>query len=340
MVDNKAVHHRILALISENGSDVAKRLSDEFGFSRQTANAHLRALQRDNLIQSEGNTRAKVYHLVETHQDHKLYERDGLQEDKVWRELVAPVVKDFPENVRDIWHYGVTEMVNNAIDHSGSTNVFVSVIRNALYTDCWVMDKGEGIFIKIQRELNLYDPRESILELAKGKLTTDPARHSGEGIFFTSRMFDQFSIFSGKLTFVHNTEKLDVLIEAPSDKEGTNVFMRLMNDSIRNVKAVFDEFAMPEEYTFAKTIVPVRLAQYEGEKLVSRSQAKRLYQRFERFKNVILDFEGVTEIGQAFADELFRVFPNQHPTVLLTPINTTDLVLQMINRAQAKPDVS
>ena len=74
------------------------------------------------------------------------------------------------------------------------------------------------------------------------------------------------------------------------------------------MREVFDAFTDPEEYSFDKTVVPLRLAQYEGEKLVSRSQAKRVANRFERFKRVELDFAGVSEIGQAFADELFRVF--------------------------------
>ena len=71
---------------------------------------------------------------------------------------------------------------------------------------------------------------------------------------------------------------------------------------------MFDAFADPEEYTFDRTIVPLRMAQHEGEKLVSRSQAKRIAHRFERFKRVELDFTGVETIGQAFADEMFRVF--------------------------------
>ena len=111
--------------------------------------------------------------------------------------------------------------------------------------------------------------------------------------------------------------------------------MRLDNHSPRTAKSVFDEFAAPEEYTFVKTVVPVRLAQYEGEKLVSRSQAKRLYQRLERFRHVVLDFDGVAEIGQAFADEIFRVFARAHPGVALAPINVTAAVSQMVSRARA-----
>jgi hypothetical protein len=198
-----------------------------------------------------------------------------------------------------------------------------------------VADDGEGIFLKIQRALDLYDPREAILELAKGKLTTDPTNHTGEGIFFASKVFDAFDIRSGRLHFMHDHGALDMLMERPADAPGTLVLMRLANDSPRLTKSVFDEFAAPEEYTFAKTLVPVRLAQYEGEKLVSRSQAKRLYQRFERFRHVVLDFAGVAEIGQAFADELFRVFVQAHPSVALAPINMTPAVIQMVTRAQA-----
>lgn len=91
----------------------------------------------------------------------------------------------------------------------------------------------------------------------------------------------------------------------------------------------------PEEYTFDKTVVPLRLAQYEGEKLVARSQARRVAHRFERFKRVELDFAGITEIGQAFADEMFRVFAAAHPQICITPLNTTPAVAQMIKRAVA-----
>jgi len=338
MHDKDTLRRRALTLIAADGQGVAARLADEFGLSRQAANVHLQALLREGLVEAEGQTRARVYRLATLGETVRRYDREGLREDIVWREVFAPEVDALPENVRDIWHYGVTEMVNNAIDHSGSAQVEVGVRRNAVFTDGWVADEGVGIFLKIQRALNLYDPREAILELAKGKLTTDPVNHSGEGIFFASKVFDAYVIRSGRLHFMHDYGELDVLMERPADAPGTLVLMRLDNDSPRVMKKVFDEFAAPEDYTFAKTVVPVRLAQYEGEKLVSRSQAKRLYQRFERFRHVVLDFEEVAEIGQAFADELFRVFVTAHPTVDLAPINMTEAVAQMVSRARARPD--
>ncbi len=335
MIDKGILRRRALALIHENGQGVAGRLAAEFGLTRQTANVHLQAMLRENLITAQGSTRARAYRLMVQKEAKRSYSRQGLSEDLVWREFFAPVVADLPENVRDIWRYGITEMVNNAIDHSGSPDVLVSVKRNALYTEAWVIDQGEGIFHKIQRELGLYDPREAILELAKGKLTTDPDRHSGEGIFFTSKVFDEFDIHSRQLCFMHGRGNSDWLMERAVDTPGTIVFMRLDSYSTRTVKEVFDRFAAPEEYTFAKTLVPVRLAQYEGEKLVSRSQAKRLYLRFERFRHVLLDFDQVSEIGQAFADELFRVFPSAHPEVELIPLNMNAAVERMVERARA-----
>jgi hypothetical protein len=100
---------------------------------------------------------------------------------------------------------------------------------------------------------------------------------------------------------------------------------------------VFDRFSdsLEEDYGFTRTQVPVSLARFGDENLVSRSQAKRLLARFDRFKEVTLDFSGVETIGQAFADEIFRVFRGEHPEVHLVPVNVAPAVERMIRRALA-----
>lgn len=324
-----------LLLISISGKNVAARLSEQAGISRQAASSRIRSAIKNGFVVSNGKGRGLCYSLAELTRVHKEFTRSGLSEDHVWREVLAPIIADFPVNVRDIWHYGFTEMANNAIDHSGAKSVYVWVVKNPLFTQAWIADDGVGIFLKIQRSLNLFNPRESILELAKGKLTTDPSNHSGEGIFFSSKVFDLFDIRSGSLHFMHDDGLNDLLIERDDNAEGTMVVMRLFNDSARTNKEVFDKFTTDEEYTFAKTIVPVRLAQYEGEKLVSRSQAKRLIFRFEKFKTVILDFSGVEEIGQAFSDEVFRVFQNSHADTKLVPANMSESIRRMVSRAKS-----
>jgi hypothetical protein len=336
MVDKESLEKQALLSISQDGSGVAGRLAQQFGVSRQAIHRHLISLVDRGLISAQGSTRALLYKLVALQAVEKTFACAGLSEDAVWRELGVPVLGDLPEKARDIWHYGLTEMVNNAIDHSQSPSVTLRLRRNALYADAYVSDEGVGIFTKIQRALGLQDPREAILELAKGKLSTDPARHSGEGIFFSSQAFDDYAILSGALFYSRSlAHPWGALIDHGDPAAGTLVRLRLAHDHERSLKAVFDAFAAPEEYSFAKTLVPVRLAQYEGEKLVSRSQAKRLTLRFEKFRQVVLDFEGVKEIGQAFADELFRVFARAHPGIELSAINTAEAVAQMMKRALA-----
>jgi len=326
---------QLLRLLAKDDRNVAVRLAEQQGITRQAASARLLKAVKAGLITREGRGAGVRYALKAQTEVRQSYPRAGLDEGRVWRQLLQPVVADLPENVRDVWHYGLTEMINNAVDHSGSEQVHVGMRRNALYTQAWVVDDGEGIFLRIQRALDLYDPREAILELAKGKFTTDPDNHSGEGIFFASKVFDAFDIRSGRLHFSHDADQMDVLLERPTDAPGTLVSMQLDNDSPGTTREVFDKFAAPEEFTFAKTLVPVRLAQHEGEKLVSRSQAKRLTMRFEKFQTVVLDFAGVAEIGQAFADEVFRVFQRAHPQTTLVPTNMESPVSDMVARARA-----
>nr|SPS05533.1 Transcriptional regulator, ArsR family [Candidatus Nitrotoga fabula] len=323
----------ILRKCSHPSKNVAAETARHFGISRQAANRHLHALEKENKVSSEGKGRLKVSRLIPTISEIWKFDLNGLQEDIVWKEKLSPFLADLPENVYEIWNYGVTEMVNNAIDHSQGTELTIQFVRTEIDVKIWISDNGEGIFHRIQRLCNLYDAREAILELAKGKFTTDPANHSGEGIFFTSRVFDFFFIFSRNLCFSHILEQDDWLIDDDSDFLGTRVYLSVDNNSQRTLKSIFTEFSEPEEFTFSKTIVPVRLARHEGEKLVSRSQAKRLVSRFEKFKTVILDFAGVEEIGQAFSDEIFRVFVSAHPEVSLTPINVSSEVKKMIFRA-------
>ena len=174
--------------------------------------------------------------------------------------------------------------------------------------------------------------------MAKGKLTTDPKRHTGEGIFFTSRMFDEFGILSGHVFLSRKFEEVeDWIVESQKDTPGTVVVMKLKNTTRRTAQEVFANFTSGEDYGFTKTVVPVRLAQYGDETLISRSQAKRLLARFEKFRVVVLDFQNVDTIGPAFADEVFRVFPLQHPEIEIVDIHATSTVQKMISRAKAHP---
>lgn len=329
------VRRYILNNIEKHPADISKVTAKQFDITRQAVNKHLQKLTAEKALAVTGNTRNKTYAVVPLSQWTQGYPiAPGLAEDLIWRNDINPKLAHLPANVLNIWHYGFTEMFNNAIDHSSGSRIIVQITKTAANTQILITDNGIGIFKKIQGELNLIDARHAVFELAKGKLTTDPKNHTGEGIFFSSRMMDSYTILSDGAWFNHKFGDPEDWILQQDGGQGTNVFMKLNNHTSRTMKKVFEQYSAGEEYGFNKTVVPVNLAQYGAEALISRSQAKRLLARVELFKKVIFDFKEVNEIGQAFADEIFRVFANQHPDIELVAIHENANVKQMILRAK------
>ncbi|MBA2652537.1 MAG: DUF4325 domain-containing protein [Tatlockia sp.] len=327
----------ILDKVETHSSDITKLTAQHFGLTRQAINKHLQNLVKEKSLIVSGQTRNKHFKLAPLLDWQEGYIITPLiAEDLVWRNRIKSVLGEMPDNVIEIWHYGFTEMLNNVIDHSAASHVSIQIEKTAKNTKMIIADDGVGIFKKIQASLNLIDESHALFELSKGKLTTDPKNHSGEGIFFTSRMFDSFDIISGGVHFSHEFKSEEDWVLEGMGSEGTTIVMKLNNHTVRKVKKVFDQFTTDKNYGFNKTIIPVKLALYGNDRLISRSQAKRLVARIELFKIVIFDFQGVDTIGQAFADEIFRVFANLNPTIELLTIHTNLNVLQMINRAKTK----
>lgn len=341
--DHRERGQEIIAFLVQNvpshPQELVRLACDKFGITRQAVNRYLLELINSGRIKASGNTNQRRYELPLLRKDNLMLPLNGLEEDVVWRDKIAPHMSELPSNVINIWQYCVSEMVNNAIDHSSGTELTLRVEQNEAFTEITIIDDGIGIFRKIKEAYNLDNERHAIFELAKGKLTTDPTRHTGEGIFFTSRMLDDFSILSGGVFFNHkHEEEEDWISEGDKPNKGTLVFMKLANSSTRTTQEIFDYFASDEhDYGFTKTVVPVRMAKHGSEQLVSRSQARRLLSRVDRFAIVLFDFNDVDTIGPAFADEIFRVFERGHPQIRLVPINTSTNVEQMIVRARSIP---
>lgn len=335
-IRGEEIRRFILQNVEKHPAEIAKLTSDHFKITRQAVHKHLQRLVSKLALVEEGQTRNHAYKLAPLVEWRKKYSiSPELAEDVVWRNDITLVLGPQPQNVLDIWNYGFTEMFNNAKDHSEGADIFVTIKKTAITTEIFIMDDGIGIFKKIQTAMNLLDERHAILELSKGKLTTDPSHHTGEGIFFTSRMFDRFFILAGGVYFSHQFDKPEDWILESTESSGTYVHMILNNHTARRADKIFRQFASGDgDFGFNKTIVPVALAQYGNDKLISRSQAKRLLARVELFKIVILDFEKVPSIGQAFADEIFRVFSREHPEVELYAMNENSEVKRMILRAK------
>lgn len=327
----------VTADVAEHPRDLTRHYADRLGVSRVAANKYIQRLEREGWIARSGPSTHPVFSPGFKRSVARLYALPGLEEHVVWEKDFKPCLSLAP-NILSIVSHGFTEMLNNAIDHSAGKSVFVRASQDESSLRIIISDDGVGIFAKITAALELPDMRQALFELAKGKLTTDPSKHTGEGVFFTSRMFDTFEISANGLQFNHDAgSPHDWLQDAAGIfPGGTAVYMRIALTSARTAAEIYARFTgAPEDYDFSKTIVPMKLARFGDEQLVSRSQAKRLIARFDRFRTVILDFSEVQEIGQAFADELFRVYGSAHREVELLPKNMTEQVEKMWLRAVA-----
>ncbi len=329
MVDRK----RHIASLLETGQALqAGEVAVALGVTRQTAHRHLRQLVAEGRLIVEGAGRSTSYRSATPH-DERRYPTDGLEEDRVWDEMSGPssVVATISNRPRAILRYVLTEIVNNAIDHSGGTEVEISISLQGAAVSLEVIDRGIGIFSHIRDKLGLETELEALQELSKGKTTTMPSRHSGEGIFFSSKVSSWFEIASGALRWVVDNRRNDMAVgELDPRVDGTEVRAEIDPDTDRDLNQVFAEYT--EDFEFSKTRTVIRLFAI-GTEFVSRSQAKRLVHGLEKFREVVLDFKGVNIVGQGFADEVFRVWAREHPKVVLIPSYMNDAVAFMVERA-------
>ena len=327
----------LLEKIFSEDCSPAQKAAEAFDISLNTVYRYLRELEQQGIIKKNKKTE---YSLISSTESFVLSRAKGelLDEYKINEDKIEKYTEKLPGNVTSIWDYAFTEMMNNAIDHSQADYVTCSIMQNYMNTTILIKDDGIGIFKNIRDNFSFGTLDDAVEELFKGKLTTNSAKHSGEGIFFTSRLMDEFAAISDGKVFTHtkfedliqSIEEIDMLKEW-QDLEGTVIFMRLSNFTRKSTKQIFDMFADVDD-GFTKTTIPVKsiFERYP----VSRSQAKRLYRRLENFKTVVLDFEGIDEIGQGFAHELFVVFQNEHPEVELIPLNMSEYVKKMVDHVK------
>lgn len=321
-----------------SGGDLCRRL----GLTRQAVHKHLRQMIAEGVIEKRGSTKAAEYqragHRPSTTRTffRKAYMLRGLEEDRVLEEvaLYLRLKHLLSSPAWALWSYAFTEMLNNAIEHSGSRQGLVEAVVDDYEARFVVRDQGIGAFHSIASHFHLRDENMAAAELLKGKATTMASRHSGEGIFFTSKAADLFTLRSHHVELLVDRRKNDTFLSSRRFLRGTEVRFVISRRSRRRLQDLFDAFAPADyDYKFQRTRLRVHLAQPD---YVSRSEARRLVNRLDRFREVVLDFKGVRTIGQSFADEVFRVFARRHPGLELQVENAVGPVAAMIRHVVDK----
>lgn len=315
-------------LLLRRGRLSSGQLASAAGASRQTAHAVLTGLVADGVAEAVGAGRSA--HYVSTGLRSYRWEVDQLEEHRVWRDLLErSTLGDMPEPALSVLHYGVSEMVNNVIDHSGSP--ILTIRAGVIGTDVTVLiqDEGIGAFEKIKLEKGFASHFDALGQLSKGKLTTDPKHHTGEGIFFTSKVVDRFVLDANEIEWTVDNRRGDAAVGRSWVTRGTIVGLTHATASPRSLESVFRAYANGLDFDTTRTIV--KLFEH-GDTFVSRSEARRITEGLDRFRNVIVDFAGVERVGQGFLDELFRVWASEHEAVRLEPVNMSPAVDFMVRR--------
>jgi anti-sigma regulatory factor (Ser/Thr protein kinase) len=330
----------ITAAAIQHPTDLDAELVARTGVSLRSARRVLGKLVALNWLVREGSTRRPVYRPGLLRQVVRRYDLAGLEEDVPWARDFAPFFT-LPASVNRLVQHSFCELLNNAIDHSGGQHVTVSLRQTAGHAQLLVSDDGRGVFEQIAQTFAIANPQLAMLELSKGKLTSQPQRHSGQGLFFTSKLADVFDLHANAVAFQQRA--WDARGWRPQQRTlqhgGTSVYASFALDTTRTLDAVRQAHSADGRgMGFDRTVVPLRLITSDVTGLESRAQARRAGARLSEFCRAEVDFDGVPHVGHAFADELFRVLKREQPALELVPVNMSPAVAAMVDsvrRAEA-----
>jgi anti-sigma regulatory factor (Ser/Thr protein kinase) len=326
----------ITAAATLHGEALPEHLMQRLGIGRRAALSLLRKLEAAKWLVRSGTTRRPCFAPGALRQVVHTYPLAGLEEDIPWSRDFAPYLA-MPPNVSRMAQHAFSELLNNAIDHSGGTAVTVSMRQTAMHLQLLVSDDGCGLFQRIEQSFAIHDPQLAMFELSKGKLTSLPEAHTGRGLYFTSRLADFFHVHANHQAFQRQAvDRGGWARSRPMERTGTSVYMAIALDTPRTLDGVMALHSVEgAAHRFDATTVPLRLLLADNVSLESRAQARRVSARLPVFRRAEVDFTGVDDVGHAFADELFRVFRRAHPDLDLVPVGMAPRVASMIDAVQA-----
>jgi anti-sigma regulatory factor (Ser/Thr protein kinase) len=332
-----ALNQWITAAALHRPEDLAAEIVARTGVTRRSARRALERLVAQKWLVRGGTERFPLHHPGTLRQVVLQYPLAGLEEDLPWQRDFAPAFA-LAAPVQRMVQHAFSELLNNAIDHSGGTQVTVSLRQTESQAQLLVSDDGCGLFERIAETFSIDSPALAMLELSKGKLTSRPHTHTGQGLFFTSKLADVFDLHANHVAYQHCSsggrefgERSWRVQPRTLRHPGTSVYAAFALDTPRTLDAVRKAHSLDGQgLDFERTVVPLRLITSPLAGLESRAQARRVAAGLNAFRRVEVDFDGVPDVGHAFADELFRVLPKAAPALALVPVNMSSAVAAMV----------
>jgi anti-sigma regulatory factor (Ser/Thr protein kinase) len=321
-------------------ADLGPMLATRHSVSRGTIARHLKRLVDSGWLHRDGLARPRFRPGLQREVTTE-YAIAGLDEHTAWLRDVHPMLQLSPGVARIAQHvFG--ELLNNAIDHACARHVSVSVRQTPTHLHILIADDGLGVFDQLARKAGLAQAQQAALEIAKGRLTTQPDRHGGRGLFFVARMVEAMNLQSnGQVLQWRGHAGTVQLRRHPLARSGTTAFVSIALDATLRPTDAYGAFGSEDApLDFSRTRVPLRLLAGDGLTLDSRAQARWVVSRLELFATAELDFDGVDDVGPSFIDEVFRVYAKAHPEVALRPTRASARVDKLIRGARPEVDLS
>jgi hypothetical protein len=236
------------------------------------------------------------------------YPLAGLQEDLPWSRDFAPNFA-LPPDVCRMAQHAFTELLNNAIDHSGGTQVTVSMRQTPLHLQLLVSDDGCGLFERIARPSPSPTPRWPCWSSARASSPASPSATPAAACS-SPRAWPTCSTCTPTPPPSSTAAGTAQLVQEPSRsaRQGTSVYLAIALDTARTLDSVLRAHSLDGDgYAFDRTVVPLQLLAAPGWRSIRarRPSAWRAAAALSPRRDSTSPASA--DIGHGFADELFRV---------------------------------
>ena len=331
MHSSEQIKDFILENLTRHQKDIIKATILKFGLSRQAILKHMHTLISEDRVVAYGKTRDRFYELMPlVNFSQTIDVNASFSPDKILKEQIIPNLESVPLNIYEICEFSIMALLANTLDHSQATKLNYKLYVSPNDVHFVLSDNGIGIFENLNNSLILEDIQVAAIEIAKGRITTDPQNHGGDELMTVIHLFDKVAIDASGISLSFYNKNNEWTVTRSSQQIGTRIHLEIKLNSRRTCQEVFRKI-----FDQAGKIVriPVNLVRSKNEQVNSRIQAQSLLHNLKDLTEIEFDFQNIDFIGPAFADELVRKTKEKNQIADISWINSTKMVDVLMSRA-------
>ena len=331
MHSSEQIKDFILENLTRHQKDIIKASIRKFGLSRQAILKHMHALISEDRVVAYGKTRDRFYELKPLVNFAKTVDiKNSFFPDEILKKQILPNLNSVALNIYEICEFSIMALLSNALDHAQATKLHYKLYVFPNDVHFVLSDNGIGIFENLNNSLILEDIQVAAIEIAKGRITTDPQNHGGDELMTVIHLFDKVTIDSSGICLTYYNKKNEWTVTRSSQQKGTRIHLEIKSNSRRTCQEIFRQIFDRENKLVR---IPVNLVRSDGEQVNSRIQAQSLLHNIKDLTEIEFDFKNIELIGPAFADELVRKTKEKNQIADIKWTNSTKMVDVLMSRA-------